>query len=217
MERTAVCALSCPYGENYPSSSDFRWIAASNSADLAGVGRGGHFRFPAATPAAGAAGERSEEQCPGAAAAPRAPSLPHPAPCPASTGSGPSPARAGAAGALCRRPVRFSHSCAGIGCSTPALTPTAVSGCWQRDLAAVKGLTEQHGRCPPAARCSPEEQGAPSGDSPQWPDLCRCSCGEKSRTSDERPALPQGNGQRSDAGKCSTSAQVLPHLCTAPR
>lgn len=52
MERTAVCALSRPYGENYRSSSDFPWIAASNGADLAGVGRGGHFRFPAATPAA---------------------------------------------------------------------------------------------------------------------------------------------------------------------
>lgn len=61
MGRTAVCALSCPYGENYRSSSDFRWIAASNSADLAGVGREGHFRFPAAAPAAFTAGKRREE------------------------------------------------------------------------------------------------------------------------------------------------------------
>lgn len=52
LERAAVCALARPYGENYPSSSDFRWIAASNSPDLAGVGRGGHFRFPAAAPLA---------------------------------------------------------------------------------------------------------------------------------------------------------------------
>lgn len=161
MERTAVCALSCPYGENYRSSSDFRWIAASNSADLAGVGREGHFRFPAATHG------RKEER--GAVSRGRR----------SFSGSlraaAPLRARLGAKPCLGRR----SYSSPGSDYSSPALTSTAVSGCWRTDLAAVKGLTKQHGPCAPAACCSPAELGArrrePGRDSPQGPDLCRGS------------------------------------------
>lgn len=141
MERTAVCALSCPYGENYRSSSDFRWIAASNGADLAGVGREGHFRFsllllPPARRERGARNRLPER--------PQLPGLPR---CrPRSVPGQPRPGAKPCPGKRCLpRPVRCSSSSPGSGNSSPALTPSA--GCW-RELAAAKGSAEQRSVSP---------------------------------------------------------------------
>lgn len=164
-----MCALACPYGENYPSSSDFRWIAAPNSPDLAGVGRGGSLSIPGCYSCRlnGRRGER-RGRLPGAAAAPEAPCLP-PAAEPAAPerarlsapARGQSPARAGVSGARCRLPARCSHP-SSLAPAVPARLChwIGVPRCLQRGLPAVKGSTEHHGRCPLAARCSPAARGA---------------------------------------------------------
>jgi len=61
LERAAIHSLVCPYGENYPSTSDFRWIPASNSPEPAVLGRRVTFdsRAPLLPPNAAAAAPKA--------------------------------------------------------------------------------------------------------------------------------------------------------------
>lgn len=196
MERAAACALACPYGENYPSSSDFRWIPASNSPDLAGAGRGGHFRLPAERPQsesaqAGSPAPPQPRKAPGRDLRSAAPEHRRCPPCSggplsagrsalrsplAPGGSGAQPPQSAAAAPAANAPRS--------GCLGTALPP----GCCARGPAGRSGGWQSVGQAAqPRCSSAPAERGARRraqrfcGTPPEGPDLALCSCGEKRR------------------------------------